>query len=681
MEFVNPWFLTGLSAIAIPIFIHLFNFHRYRKVYFTNVRFLKSIKVQTQKQSRLRSLIILVTRILAIICVVMAFAQPFIPKGKLAIKPGATNAISIYVDNSMSMQASGEKGMLIDMAKEKVIDLLTAYAPTDVFQLTTNDLEGRHQHFVTKEQFRAYLSEVKLSPSVRPLSEIVRYQQNLLDKYNATNKAVFLVSDFQRSTFFNQHEADSIPFPLIMIPLKAVISSNIAVDSCWFASPIQQVDINSTLTVRLHNYGDKMAENVAVRLMINDIQRGQASLSLGPGAIGDVALGFTPLETGFQEGVLQIEDAPIVFDNKLYFSFEVRSTLPVMLINETEGSTAIQNLYQSDSAFDLSITNSINVDYSAFNQNDLIILNGLRSLSEGMMAELDKAIDAGKSIAVIPSEKANLSDYTRFFTKLGTPITFAPDTTSTKVNKVVTEAPLFFEAFETIPENADYPLVKFHYSIRLPNNSLAQNLIVLKGDNPFLTVVPVQAGFVYLFTSPLQNEFTTFANNELFIPTFINMALLSYPQNQLYGTLGQESRFKQNLPLGSSEAILHVKLATSEIDIIPQVQQQNNVYEVVTGQEFANAGNYRVFKQNTQIGGLSLNVSRLESDPYCWPADSLTVKNEKEGNDQVFILKDNDLPVSTALNNLSYGIRLWKVFVFLALLFLSTEVILLRFLK
>jgi hypothetical protein len=579
------------------------------------------------------------------------------------------------------MQASGEKGMLIDMAKEKVIDLLTAYAPTDVFQLTTNDLEGRHQHFVTKEQFRVYLSEVKLSPSVRPLSEIVRYQQNLLGKYNATNKAVFLVSDFQRSTFFTQQKFDSIPYPIIMIPLDAIISTNIAVDSCWFASPIQQVDINSTLTVRLHNYGDKTVENLAVRLMVNDIQRGQASISIGPGATEEVALGFTPLETGFQEGVLQIEDAPIVFDNKLYFSYEVRKTLPVLLINETVNTTAIQSLFQSDSAFVLSVANSTNVDYSAFNQNDLLVVNGLSNISEGMIAELVKAANAGKSIAIIPSEKISLPDYSSLFAQLGTSITFVPDTASTKINKVVTEAPLFFEAFESIPENADYPVVSFHYRFQLPSNSLAQNLIMLKGDDPFLTVFPIQTGFVYLFASPIESTYTTFANNELFIPTFINMALLSHPQNQLYGTLGKESRFKQNITLGTSEAILHVRLESSKIDIIPQVQMQNNVYEVVTGGEFVNAGNYRVFDQNTQIGGLSLNVNRLESDPYCWPADSLTVLNDKMGYEEVFLLKDNDLPVSTALNNLSYGKRLWKVFVILALLFLATEVILLRFWK
>ncbi|MBE0638176.1 MAG: BatA domain-containing protein, partial [Bacteroidales bacterium] len=44
MEFVNPLFLYGLAAIAIPIIIHLFNFRKFRKVYFTNVKFLEELQ-------------------------------------------------------------------------------------------------------------------------------------------------------------------------------------------------------------------------------------------------------------------------------------------------------------------------------------------------------------------------------------------------------------------------------------------------------------------------------------------------------------------------------------------------------------------------------------------------------------------------------------------------------------
>ena len=95
MEFVNPGFLYGLFAISIPIIIHLFNFRRFKKVYFTNVSFIKELKQQTQKQSRLKHLLILLMRILAITAIVLAFAQPYIPVSQELVNPKQKNTISV----------------------------------------------------------------------------------------------------------------------------------------------------------------------------------------------------------------------------------------------------------------------------------------------------------------------------------------------------------------------------------------------------------------------------------------------------------------------------------------------------------------------------------------------------------------------------------------------------------
>ena len=110
MQFVNPLYLFGLLAIAIPVIIHLFNFRRFRRVYFTNVRFLQALKQQMQKQSQLRHLLILAMRILAIAALVMAFAQPFIPFSDKQSKLASRNAVSVFVDNSFSMEAVGPNG-------------------------------------------------------------------------------------------------------------------------------------------------------------------------------------------------------------------------------------------------------------------------------------------------------------------------------------------------------------------------------------------------------------------------------------------------------------------------------------------------------------------------------------------------------------------------------------------
>jgi hypothetical protein len=79
MQFVYPSFLLALAAIAIPIIIHLFHFRRYKKIVFSDIRFLKQVQEQNKSKQKIKDLLILLARILAIIFLVLAFAQPFIP--------------------------------------------------------------------------------------------------------------------------------------------------------------------------------------------------------------------------------------------------------------------------------------------------------------------------------------------------------------------------------------------------------------------------------------------------------------------------------------------------------------------------------------------------------------------------------------------------------------------------
>jgi hypothetical protein len=133
MRFIYPEFLFALSALAIPIIIHLFNFRRFKKIYFTNVRFLREIKQDTQSKSRLKHLLILISRLLAVAFLVFAFAQPFIPSG-FQRTSGGNERISIYIDNSYSMDAVGKTGNLLEMAKKKAREISSAYKPSDQFQ-------------------------------------------------------------------------------------------------------------------------------------------------------------------------------------------------------------------------------------------------------------------------------------------------------------------------------------------------------------------------------------------------------------------------------------------------------------------------------------------------------------------------------------------------------------------
>jgi hypothetical protein len=69
--FVEPAFLTALALVAVPIIVHLFNFRKFKVVYFTNVAFLKELKEETNSRSKLKHLLVLASRILALVFLVL----------------------------------------------------------------------------------------------------------------------------------------------------------------------------------------------------------------------------------------------------------------------------------------------------------------------------------------------------------------------------------------------------------------------------------------------------------------------------------------------------------------------------------------------------------------------------------------------------------------------------------
>jgi hypothetical protein len=132
MQYKHPEILYFLFLLVIPILVHLFQLRRFKKEYFTNVRFLKELSIQTRKSSKLKKYLLLATRMLLLACAIIAFAQPFF-KAKDA--NNATNEMFIILDNSFSMQAKGQKGELLRRA---VQDLLESAPESMQFSLITN---------------------------------------------------------------------------------------------------------------------------------------------------------------------------------------------------------------------------------------------------------------------------------------------------------------------------------------------------------------------------------------------------------------------------------------------------------------------------------------------------------------------------------------------------------------
>ena len=161
LQFQNPNILWGLISLVIPIIIHLFNFKRFKPIYFSNLKFLKDITADNKNRSKIKSWLLLLTRLLALACLVIAFAQPYIPsKHTTTTNNKQQNIAHIYVDNSFSMNAETDKGIAIEIAKAKAIELVNSFSDDTQFKIINNDKKGRLP-FLNRESAISRIQEIQ----------------------------------------------------------------------------------------------------------------------------------------------------------------------------------------------------------------------------------------------------------------------------------------------------------------------------------------------------------------------------------------------------------------------------------------------------------------------------------------------------------------------------------------
>ncbi len=686
MHFIAPQFLYAFLALSIPVIVHLFNFRRFKKVFFTNVRFLKEVKQETQSRSRLRHLLVLLCRMLVLAALVMAFAQPYIPAGAQKVNAGE-KAISIYVDNSFSMDATNKSGHLLDEARKNAREIVAAFSPADRFQLLTNDFEGRHQRFVSKDEFLQLLEGVKLSAAVKPLSAIVSRQLDLLndkDLTDARQKKAFLLSDFQKSIVDLEQLRNDTSVSFQLVPIEAQERDNVYVDSCWFETPVRQTNKVEKLHVRLINASDKRRENIPVKLFINNVQKSPASFSMAAHQVLDTVMSFSTQVPGIQHARIEISDYPVSFDDHFYFSFQVLNAISVLNVLPTNATSAskedyIYRLFKTDSAFRYASFSENNIDYGMLAHQDLIVLSELHSISSGLAQELKKFIDNGGSLVVFPAEDADLPSYNELLSSMQLSGYEALDTTNTKVAAINFLHPLYQGVFEKKKDdNVDLPVVFSHYRLAQISKSNQQALMTLQNADVFFASYRAGSGKVYISSVPLNTEASNFVKHAVFVPTLFQIALFSQPQQPLFYTSGKNQAVDVGLVPNNGEDVLHVVSTDKKIDLIPEHRVSDGRTMIFVHDQLKSAGNFSVMAAKNELAGISFNYDRKESDLSCYTSDRLSAAITDKGWNNFRLLSNERQNLTIALAEIDQGIKLWKWFVIMALVFLLIEIVLLR---
>lgn len=672
MSFVYPGFLFALSAIAIPIIIHLIQLRKYKKIYFSNVSFLHSIEEQQRNTNKLKHLLVLLARILSIFFLVLAFAQPFIPKNNKQAVVGK-KYVSVYVDNSYSMERQTTEGTLLNDAKRKAKEIALTYGINDEFQLLSNEFSGNQQRWVTRENFLQNLAELKIRPEVRTLQEVSARQTSLL-KEKANNQAsAFIISDFQQS-FINSSKTNYLDTLINwqFIVLESKRNENISVDSVWFYSPLHFPGSQENLLIKIKNHSSTDVADIPYEIVLNDQVIGVGNVSIEAESFTIDTFKFKNKDTGFQAGVIRLKDQSLSFDNQYYFTYPIESSRIIAIIKGSEAAGYAEAVYKTESFFKLKTFNYLQVDYTYLNTCDVIILDEVNEFSTGLLSELEKQLKAGKVIVSFPSTQANLK-VNDFNVRFGLAKNTSVQKINERIEKINQNSDLFKDIFLGQKNTRfDLPNVQAYLAFD-KQGSTPEVLMQFANSQSLLNRYAIYQGMVYQFAFPLKPSFSELPKHALIVPMLLRIGTMHHSSDQIAHTIGTNTAISLRNANTSEKA--KKELRKGDYAILPEIRNVNGSYKMYVADQVKEPGIYEYNVDDKVSAKFAFNADRKESDML---ALSQTELEEKIG-EQAKIWKPGDASISKFINDDSFGSRLWKICVILALFFIGLEILLIRY--
>lgn len=668
MQFLYPSFLWALTLLALPIIIHLFHFKRFKKIYFSNVAFLQSLKEETAARSKIKQWLILFFRLLALTTLVFAFAQPFIPLGEKVSQ--GRNAVSIYLDNSFSMDANTTSLSLLEVGKQKAREVMEAFDENDRYQIITNDLEGRHSRLVDRTTADLWIDEIQPTAVVSGLDRIISRQLETLQSEPGNNEQLFLISDFQESTIQIVPPVDSnLKFSLVKLFPEAI--NNVAIDSVWTDAPrvIEGQGVN--FYIKVHNYGIEPVSSVRVAFTEGATEKPISTVSLPPQESKILEFTYQANTPGWQTGYFSITDYPIQFDDTYYIAFEVVSSLNVMGIGSDREDNQIEDIIQRMDRFSSTFMLENNLEVARIADQQLVILEDIKNISSGLLYELGLYLEKGGKVLLFPSPDFTSEDWNRWSGWVnGWEGTSDWEEQPREMFRLNFESYLFTGVFNN--EAADLQLPSTQGNFKLLH-SLGENLITYRDGDPALVGFEVGLGKLYVSAAPLSGKWSNLGQvSEILVPMLYKMAVEQSNSRPLAMTIGSGALLTENhRPEGGPL----YQIIGSEMSFIPGQRILNGKVIMELNNIKLKAGIYGLSQDETSLPiQYAFNFDRKESDLSALEGEEL-----KQRFPQAHIIQGlTNAPISNLVADRAMGVPLWKWFLIAAVFFLLGEILIIR---
>ena len=639
MTFFRPEFLKALFLLVIPIIIHLFEFRKFIPTRFTNVVFLRQLQQESRQSARLKKWLLLALRLAYFSALILAFARPVL----LSDTVQNSNTTLIYLDNNLSMETRGDSGM--SLLKQSTQELYSSITKSNLTQVSwfTND----HTYFnMPIERFKSTILNTRATHRRLDQKAVMLKTASYFQSYPSELNQLIYISDFYGAQNLSR---DTTGIPTQYILRKPAINNNLSIDTAY----VDHSNPDKWAIKTQVSGGKPDQEPVMLRLMKDSLLLAQAALNFDRS--GRAFAFFERSEKEAFQGTLTLKDQGIPFDNILYFTHTIPQPINILVLEGLE-SDKVSRVF-GPKGFVYTSQKEFSLDFSAFSQQDFIIINGLKTISPALLTALDNFKAQGGHLLLVPHPQANSMAYQDFFNRFDLGTLEEQKLPQKKLTNIEKKHPLFNNIFEKDFDSFQYPTILNCLAL----NTKAMSLLALEDNHPYL----VNNESVYAFLGSLTPQGGNFTQSPLFVATLIEMARQSAPEVATYYTLGVPSKVDLNAQTTNDQV---VTLSRQEDYFIPRQTYKQDQITLFFDQEPNEPGHFKATYQDQQIGSISFNAPR---------ARSLNIETNSPTHDPEMVA--TSIPeVFSKLQQYQENQELWKWFVIFALACLVTELLIIK---
>jgi len=668
MTILSPSALVFLLFIGVPVLIHILNRFYVKKVNFSTIRFIKSLKNNALKKLKFKKMILLLTRIGIISALVILLARP-VTKGFLPgwISAELDSRLLVVIDNSSSMSAIKNGKTLLDLSKKAAISIPQMFnRNTFINVVKTCPPQIVFSGKVNDPLLPEIINLITATVDYDNLWTVVDSVAKIIDAEEPVKECV-VFSDFQNMMYPKLKFSDSWKFYLVD---AGQINNNLSISNLEVVSRIKLPDQLLKLKTNIKNSGKQKIANTPINLLFENNRVGQVISEFEKGSNKEFIFQAYPEKKGVLVSSVNLPMDDYINDNKWYVTTPILDKINCLIIGNSEDELSMFKLIidaidPNKQLINIESRKQPIVNRLFVEDIDILIIHNPEAFTEAAFDELDIFLQQGGGLVWFSGGMEIDPAYNKYFSSFSFP----------KAKTIMKSGTGIFSL--EIPDRDDHMLSDLN--IRKLENELPEyyryikhnysnkheiHLQLANGD-PILLEFSRGSGSVFYFTSLMNLAWNNMPIRGLLVPLMYRLLILggSDEVNTSSVAIGQTKWIKldQNEVRDQWEVI---SPSGEKNLIVPDFSKES--IQIISTNEL---GVYNIH----QNGKLYTSFST-----YLHPNEIITNKNPKNQIEKLLSAQsyrwiDLDNNFSNNFNETRQGKSLWKVFLLIATLLLLLE--------